>query len=82
MSIELRSAPDTTQRKIDVVSSAVKGQYGLVYSDDIEIVSNSRTKHMVHAREAHTFSTNEEVTLKPKTYYSFTETIGFCRQIM
>lgn len=51
IAFRLRSALETFQRTMDVIRSSVKGQFALVYLDDIMIFSNTLEQHFKHVRE-------------------------------
>lgn len=63
MPFELKNAPASFQRAVDIIMSRVKRQSALVYLDDIIVYSKSVTKHLVHVRTMLTLLRNAGVAL-------------------
>lgn len=72
MRLELKNAPGTLQRVIDVILYQVKWKYAMVYLDDAIVFRKSPEEHFTNIAEALRLIRDADVTLKLKSalYYS------------
>lgn len=77
MPLGLRNAPDSFQRRINVILPTVRWQIVLVSLYSVEILSRSPRKYIGHVRKVVTVLHNIGVMLKLKKYRSSKETINY-----
>lgn len=74
---DLRKAPGTFQRTINVILSALEWKFALVCVDDIVIFSRSPSEQIARMRKVFTFINIAKVAPKLKKYRFFMETIDY-----
>lgn len=71
MLLDLKSAPSTLKRAINIILSTVKWDFALVYLDDVANFSRSIGEHLDHLRTVLELLSGAGVSLRLKTCFIF-----------